>query len=284
MEAEKDGGQMRLIRVFPRITAATPRDELARFNLPSRADEADAVHVSVTFTYDLPAAEVLARAWRHVAPVTIGGPAVNSRGEDFVPGMYLKRGYVITSRGCPNRCWFCSVWRREGPEIRELPIAEGYNVLEDNLLACSDEHIKSVFCMLSRQKQRPAFTGGIEAKRLKCWHTEWLRLLKPKSVFFAYDTPDDYEPLHEASKIMLAAGFTEASNVMRCYVLCGHPKDDMASADRRMMQVLDLGMLPMAMLYRDYSGRTDRVWRKWAHDWIRPTIVASKRKQKGAER
>ena len=43
-------------------------------------------------------------------------------GGDFVPGRYLAPGYVITSRGCPNRCWFCSVWRREGA-LREFQAA-----------------------------------------------------------------------------------------------------------------------------------------------------------------
>ena len=39
----------RLIRVFPRRTKATPNDALARFNVPDLYDEADEVHVSVTF-------------------------------------------------------------------------------------------------------------------------------------------------------------------------------------------------------------------------------------------
>jgi hypothetical protein len=123
---------MRLIRVFPRKTKATPTDDLVRIGKgPDMFDEADEVHISVAFTWDLPLAEKLAREWRVVAPVKIGGPALNEPGGDFVPGMYLKPGYVITSRGCPNRCWFCSVPKREGGEIRELPIKEGHNVLDE---------------------------------------------------------------------------------------------------------------------------------------------------------
>ena len=101
---------MRIIRIFPRRTKATPTDPLAYFGPPDLFAEADEVHVNVTFTYDMDRAEQLAEQWRHVAPVKIGGPATGMRGEAFVPGMYLKLGYVITSRGCPNRCWFCSVW------------------------------------------------------------------------------------------------------------------------------------------------------------------------------
>jgi hypothetical protein len=48
----------RLIRVFPRRTRATPDDDLARFGPPDLFDEADEVHVSVTFTYDTRAASI----------------------------------------------------------------------------------------------------------------------------------------------------------------------------------------------------------------------------------
>ena len=114
-----------IIRVFPRRTKASPNDKLVRFGMPTMFDEADKVHISVAFTYDLPVAEILAEQWGVVAPVEVGGPATGERSGEFIPGKYLKKGYVITSRGCPNKCWFCSVWRREGREIRELEIKNG---------------------------------------------------------------------------------------------------------------------------------------------------------------
>jgi len=126
---------MNIARVFPRRTAATPDDALSFTSSPPKdLPSIDAVHISVAYTYDLPKAEQLAEVWRHVGvPVALGGPAFNLPGGDFVPGMYLKKGYVITSRGCPNGCWFCSVPRREGG-LRELPITEGYNLADDNIL------------------------------------------------------------------------------------------------------------------------------------------------------
>ena len=45
--------------------------------------------------------------------------------------------------------------------------------------------------MLKRQKHRPDFRGGIEAKLLKYWHIDLFKEVKPKQIFFAYDTPDD---------------------------------------------------------------------------------------------
>lgn len=266
----------RIMRVFPRRTKATPTDDLVVVGLePGLFDQADEVHISVAFTWDLPIAERLQRQWRYVAPTTIGGPATGQCGGEFIPGRYVREGYTITSRGCPNRCWFCSVWKREG-KIRELPIHDGWNLLDDNILACSDEHIRAVFSMLKRQHRAPEFTGGLEAARLKPWHAEELRKLKPKQLFFAYDTPDDLEPLVEAGKTMIAAGFTTASHALRCYVLCGWPNDTLEAADARMRQAIAAGFVPMAMAMRDKTGKRQPEWARFQRVWARPQIIFSK--------
>ncbi len=270
---------MKIIRVFPRKTNATPIDENVRINTtPGFFDEADEVHISVCFTWDLPRAEWLAKQWRSVAPVRIGGPATGERGGDFVPGLYLKKGYVITSRGCPNKCWFCSAWRREGRIIRELPITEGNNILDDNLLACSDDHIHGVFKMLKGQK-KVEFTGGLEAAKLKPWHVDYLREIKPKQIFFAYDTPDDLEPLREAGKMLLSAGFKKESHVLRSYVLCGYKHDAIDLAEKRMREAMTAGFTPMAMLYKPDHGESRASFRKFQRAWARPSIIYAKKKE-----
>ncbi len=267
---------MKIIRVFPRRTKATPIDDMAYINCPPPFfAEADEVHISVAFTYDIPQAEWLAYQWEHVAPVTIGGPAYNKPSDEFVPGMYLKKGYTITSRGCPNRCWFCSVWKREG-EVRELQIKDGCNILDDNLLACSENHIRNVFKMLKCQPEQIEFTGGLEAKRLKGWHVDLFADLKPKQMFFAYDTPDDKEPLIEASKKLLTAGFTVASHSLRCFVLIGYPKDTFREAEKRLKFCVKNGFSPMAMLWKNKKGDTCLEWRKFQRLWARPAIIYRK--------
>jgi hypothetical protein len=287
---------VRIARVFPRRTNATPRDPLSFYPTDREGldyataapgmwpPEVDAVHVSVTFDWDLEAAQWLVEAWEHVAPVTIGGPHFDRKAKTtppFAPGAYLKPGCVITSRGCPNairqpgapkKCWFCLV--QPGPV--ELPITEGWNVMDDNLLACSERHVLAVFDMLRRQKEQPQFTGGLEAALLTPALAEAMRSSRPKQFFFAFDTPDDWEPLVRAAEMCWKAGFTKASHALRCYVLCGWPKDTMDAADARMRQVLSLGILPMAMLYRDRHGRKNPAWQHFQNVWVRPHIVASK--------
>lgn len=277
---------MAIVRVFPRRTKATPDDEYAFVGSPPerleqhsffhKLPEVEAIHISVAFTYDIPKAESLARQWERIAPVKMGGPACNEPGGAFVPGLYLKKGYVITSRGCPNRCWFCGVPAREGYALRELPVTEGWNVLDDNLLACSDRHIRAMFEMLSRQPERPVFTGGLEAGLLKPWHVDLLRESGAKRMYFAYDTPEDYEPLVRAGKMLREGGISEASHKASCYVLIGYRGDTFAKAEKRLTDTVLTGFLPFAMLYRDTDGNVDKEWRAFQSSWLKPRIVGAK--------
>lgn len=271
-------GVMRLIRVFPRKTKATPDDALSYFGPPDLFAEADEVHVSVTFTYDKAIAERLAEQWKVVAPVKVGGVAYGDPGAEFVPGRYIKPGYIFTSRGCPRRCWFCSVHKRD-PVPRMLPIVDGHNILDDNLLACPRDHVEAVFAMLRRQKRRVEFTGGLEALSLEDYQVDLLASLKPRpNMFWAYDPGDKFETLEHAARRLLAAGFTAESHRMRVYVLIGFPKDTQAEADNRMQQMLRIGFTPMAMLWKPETPsqekyRPDESWRAFQRRWARPAII-----------
>jgi hypothetical protein len=273
---------MRLIRVFPRRTKASPLDPLAYFGPPDFFAEADEVHVSVAFTYDKPQAEQLAEQWRFIAPTKIGGVAYGDPGQEFVPGRYVKDGYIFTSRGCPRKCWFCSVWKRD-PVPRLLPIVEGWNILDDNLLACPRDHVEAVFAMLKRQGRRIEFTGGLEALALEDFHVDLLASLTPRpSMFFAYDPGDAFETLESAARRLLAAGFTAESHRMRVYVLIGYPKDTFGLAEARLRSMQSIGFTPMAMLWRPETPsqekwRPDARWRGFQRLWARPAIIHSMR-------
>jgi hypothetical protein len=269
---------MRLIRVFPRRTKATPDDALAYTGPPDLFAEADEVHVDCTFTYDRDRAEQLAKAWEDVAPVRVGGVAYGDAGAEFVPGRYVKAGYTFTSRGCPRRCWFCSVWKRD-PVPRLLPVTDGWNVLDDNLLACPRPHVESVFAMLRRQRRRVEFTGGLEAAALEDYQVGLLADLKPRpTCFWAYDPGDAYETLAGAARRLLAAGFTARSHRLRCYVLVGFPRDTFAAAEKRLRDMLALGFTPMAMLWRPETAAARKWmpapdWRAFQRRWARPAII-----------
>lgn len=277
-----------LARVFPRRTSMTPTDEYAFVGDPPLflPEDITEVHVSVTFTWDIPEGRRLKRAWEVRmkqegidAPVKIGGPALGDVRGEFVPGRYLKEGVTITSRGCPNHCWFCFVWKRH-PGLEELPIKDGYIIQDDNLLACSEEHIRAVFDMLKRQKKRPEFSGGIEAKLLESWHVRLFNEVKPNKIFFAYDTPDDLEPLIRARQMF---GDKYDRHKLFCYVLIGGPNDTIDQARERLETVKEMDICPFAMLYRSADGKNDhyndKEWRRFQRQWSRPAIIYARNKK-----
>ena len=127
--------------------------------------------------------------------------------------------------------------------------------------------------MLKRQNEKPVFTGGLEAKLLKPWHVTLLREVKAKRMYFAYDTPDDYEPLVCAGKILQDGGISRASRRAYCYVLIGYQGDTMKKAEKRLRDAWRAGFFPYAMLYRDEKGETDPEWRKFQRNWVRPQLI-----------
>lgn len=274
---------MRLIRVFPRRTKATPTDALARFGPPDLFDEADEVHVSVTFKDDKPRAERLAEQWSRIAPTKVGGVAYGDTSLEFIPGRYIRPGYTVTSRGCPRKCWFCEVWKK-WPTANPLPIHDGWNVLDDNLLACPEWHVRAVFEMLKRQTQRIAFTGGLEAAALQDYQVDLLASLSPKpAMFWAYDPGDAFETLEHAARRMLEAGFTRESHRLRCYVLVGYPRDTFDAAEKRLRDMVRIGFTPMAMLWAPDADLPSQrrfkpaaEWRAFQRRWVRPAIIHSK--------
>lgn len=270
----------RIARIFPRKTNMSPTDELAFFGPPTietMAMDIKEVHISVTFTWDLKKADDLYEAWQLLGvPVEVGGPAFDDRMGDFTPGMYLKPGMTITSRGCTKDCWFCSVPRCAHGVIRELPVQDGWNILDDNILGTSEAHFRAVIEMLRRQPERAVFSGGLEPGLLQPRQAELLRSINPKTMYTAYDTKDDYEALRQMAGIVWDAGFSHKSRQFKCYCLCGYEGDTFDAAQKRMEQVMELGFLPFAMLFRDETGQTDREWRKFQREWANPFIVGSK--------
>lgn len=271
---------MNIARVFPRKTNMCPTDDLAFFGEPTieaMGMDIDEVHISTTFTYDLEKTDKLFEAWQILGvPVEVGGPAFDDRMGDFTPGMYVKKGVTFTSRGCQKECWFCSVPRCAKGVIRELPIQDGWNIADDNILGTSEKHFRAVINMLKRQPERATFSGGLEPALLQPWQAELLKSINPKTMYTAYDTKDDYEALRQMASILWDAGFSPKGRQVKCYALCGYEGDTFEEAQRRMEQIMELGFLPFAMLFRDEAGQTSQEWRKFQREWANSYIVGSK--------
>lgn len=259
-----------MIRVFPRRTKWTPTDSLAFVGDPPLFRSPDQpVRISVAFTWDKPEAERLYRAWSVLySDVQIGGPAYNDFAGEFVPGQFIKEGVTITSRGCPKRCPFCFVPKREGG-IRELPIRDGWIVCDNNLLACSDQHIENVFAMLRKQPKPIAFKGGLDASLFTVWHRELIDSIRLDEIWFACDSPTAIRKLERITPLLRGISIGKR----RCFVLFGFDGQSPAEAEERCRAVYDLGFLPFAQLYRDEKPKKySDEWKQLARKWSRPAL------------
>lgn len=260
-----------MIRVFPRRTKWTPTDDLAFIGDPPlfRPPE-QPVKISCTFTWDIEESERLGRSWSRFYPdVEVGGPAYDDPGGEFVPGRFIKEGVTITSRGCTKNCDWCLVPKREG-WIRELPIREGWDIADNNLLACSEIHIRKVFEMLKRQPKPIKFSGGFDCELFQPWHIDLLKQIRLKFIWFAADYPGAVVRLQKVSDLMSDFSIEKK----RCYVLIGFNGETLKQAEKRLEKVYELGFLPMAMLYKSKECfkkiNYSKSWYKLQRKWCRP--------------
>lgn len=263
----------RIVRVFPRKTSLTPCDPMAFVGDPQLwRPEADEVHVSVVFTWDIEEGERLAEAWGQYYPVVrLGGPAFGSPANGYMPGQYVKCGVTFTTRGCNNRCPWCLVPGREGQLAEIEDFAPGWIINDNNLLQASKPHIEQVGAMLRRQPRAARFSGGLDARRVDDWVAEWLRDLRIDEIFLAADTKAALRPLERALEKL---SFLPRRK-LRVYVLIAYGGEATDEATERLKAVWQLGGLPFAQLYQppdryiDYSPE----WKRLARTWSRPAAM-----------
>lgn len=265
-----------MIRVFPHRNNWTPTDGLAFVGEPPlfRPEDRDTpVRVSVTFTWHKREAERIAASWaNYYADVRVGGPAYEDIGGEFTPGVFLKEGCTITSRGCPKKCGWCVVPTREGT-VRELTIKPGWIVQDNNLLACSERHIRAVFEMLGAQERRIYFNGGLDKHFLKDWHRELFDSIKIGELWFACDTALDVPWLERASRILSGIPLRKR----RCYTMIGYAGENLTDAERRIERVFELGFMPFCQLYQPDETQTyPEEWRQLRRKWARPAAYMNR--------
>jgi hypothetical protein len=203
-------------------------------------EDADALCISVAFTWDLPFARRYADAMRH-RRVRIGGPAVGLAKKKF-PGFWLGCHAEIgghypgvlqrwnpfatrTSVGCIRMCEFCSVPSVEGAETleefgkrqAELPDWPDLPVTADNnLLANSLAHFDRV-CDRLEKHEWSDFNQGTDARLVTEHHAERIARLKRPMVRLALDSMSYVDAWDRALERLLRAGVAKRN--IRCYCL-----------------------------------------------------------------
>jgi hypothetical protein len=161
--------------------------------------------------------------------------------------------------------------------FREIPVTEGNEIQDNNILLSSRSHWDKVISMLRTQKG-VRFVGGLDARLLKAYHVEDLRSLSIKELWFAYDKPSRRAALLKAAERLKAAGFKRYK--LRCYVLVKYDKrETVQDAEERLRDCWRMGFLPFVQIYRppdsasrgcvhlpaeEYKGSWQQLRRLWS--------------------
>jgi len=256
----------------------TPDDAYAFIgDPPFWRPEADEVHVSVAFTWDIEEGHRLVEAWAQYYPVVrIGGPAISGSRGGFTPGMYVKHGVTITHRGCSRHCPWCLVPEWEG-DLKLLDIKPGWIENDNNLLMTPREHQLAVFEMLRGQAKRVSFPGGLDVRLIDDWVAGQLRTLKIEQVFLAADTEGILGKLEEAVEKLPFL----SKRQLRCYVLIAFNGETIPEATKRLETVWKIGCLPFAQLYQppEQFIQYSQEWKALARTWSRPAAIFALHKE-----
>ena len=153
-------------------------------------------------------------------------------------------------------------------------IKPGWDILDNNLLACPRPHIEAVLDMLEAQPRAARFTGGIDARLCRPWFAKRLGRMRVQILYTAFDVPDARPQVERAIKMLRDEGLSQRQ--VGCYVLVGHDGDTMEYAEARLEWVFQTGGTPFAMFYRpadDLRFTIPPTWRSFVRKWNRPACI-----------
>lgn len=168
-------------------------------------------------------------------PVVVGGSGWKESRN--LPGEIEKEcpriNYGYTSRGCPRRCPWCSVWKREGkfrPVHKLLDLWDGSSkditLLDNNILA-DDYHFHQVCWDAYRHGIRLHFYQGLDYRFINLSVANSLAMIRHRRYRFSFDEPKNFEKVDEAITWLSRAGIS----LSQWFVLVGYNttlKEDLA--------------------------------------------------------
>jgi hypothetical protein len=233
---------------------------------------ADKLYFSAIFTWDLPAMVERINLFKSRGlGIEVGGPAATAlpdyvkqqTGISPVTGLDLRFEHIpgndyeaiFTSRGCPRGCEFCIVSAVEGKKMIEydqfsIPVGLNPWVCDNNLLATSWEHQEMVVEKLKDVKNldlNSGFDDRIFAHDPeKYWNL--YSQLHLERWRFAYDKPDQKEPLTKCIEFLHSKGVRYSNISIFCLV--GWPGTTFEEGREKLQYLVDIETSPYPMRYR----------------------------------
>ena len=183
--------------------------------------------------------------------------------------------FSFTSRGCPNRCGYCAVWKIEQEAWVNPNWRAGINlgkpnamISDNNLSATPDEHWHELIDYLARNKRGVVFDNGLDCKRITEDMARDLARLKftRSGMRMAFDRIKEDGVFQLAIERLIAAGVPRGE--IMAYVLFNF-KDSPREAHYRMSECRRLGIRPYPQKFTPLDWTTRRrsfIGRKWTRN------------------
>jgi len=154
--------------------------------------------------------------------------------------------------------------------LREISIAPGHIVQDNNILQCNRQHRAEVYQMLKTQR-RIKFSGGFEVQLFTEWDADNLRSLSIKELYFGADDKSDIPYLIKARDLLQRP----SRNMLRAYVILAFDGQTLDQAKEHLAAVWAAGFMPHAQLFQpaDRLIEYPPEWLALQRRWQRPAIM-----------
>jgi len=176
--------------------------------------------------------------------------------------------YGFLTRGCPRRCPFCIVSRKEGATSRKVAdVSEWWQnephikLMDPNILACAD-HL-DLLRQLVDTRAYIDITQGLDARLLTEENIELIDAMKIKILHFAWDNPSD-KSVPEALENFSHRSKIKDHRKLAVYVLTNYNSTHEQDLER-IYWLRDNGFSPYVMVY-DKTEASDRT--KQLQRWV----------------
>lgn len=257
----------------------------SRYYIPGKYD---AIFVTSLFTYDSKKVHKSIPLMTHIlnksTPVYVGGiyaslmpehikkhmnvqiftgcsPYLDQCTPDYTIDYQLKDpwdkfSYCFTTRGCPNKCAYCAVWRIEKEHYiidgweKSVDVTRPYLMISDNNLSSFPEtHLQSVTNFVYNSKKTVLFNNGFDCKYITPDIAKELGRLKYMpggGMRVAFDRIEEDGELQNAVKLLLKHGIGKSK--ILSFVLFNFD-DTPQEANYRATECVKLGIRPYPQQY-----------------------------------
>lgn len=182
----------------------------------------------------------------------------------------IDTAYGFLTRGCPRKCGFCVVSRKEGcKSIKVADLGQFHSdqkvvkLLDPNITACSEK--EDLFNQLIKSKAMIDFTQGLDARLTTDADINLLNQMKIKSIHFAWD---NYEFKTYESLKWIRPQLKNRKNNPAVYVLTNFNTSHEQDLER-VYKLRELKYDPYIMIFdKQFAPKETRYLQRWVNNRI----------------